>query len=111
VHQATGSDTHTLPAAPMRIAAWLKAKHPYHTAKLVAAETGAEVRTVEGWLQGRPPIWRHWQNLCGVYGVDFVCQVCLPDSDLQLRARVLREIEAAEARLVQTLAEMREGLA
>jgi hypothetical protein len=32
-------------------------------------------------------------------------------SHSQLRARVLREIEAAEARLVQTLAQMREGLA
>lgn len=110
MREARGSDTRTLPADPMRIAAWLRERHPLHTAKLVASDTGADVRTVEFWLQGRPPIWRHWQMLCAAYGADFVCVVCLPDSDLQLRARVLREIEDAEARLAATLAELREAV-
>jgi hypothetical protein len=108
--KATKSTQRVAPADPGRIAAWLRRRYPRHTAKIAARFTGASERTAEGWLQGRPPAWQHWQKLIEHEGEDFVCEVCLPDSDLRMRAEALQIIQEAEEHLT-ALARLRERMA
>jgi len=92
-----------------RLAQWLRQKYPRDTAKMVAADVRAPVRTVENWLTGTAPSLAWVMQMILVWGPDFLG--CIMDEQPQwlddARAKEEgRRLDAELARLHARRAEL-----
>lgn len=78
----------------------LRAAHPKNTSKHLERATGADSRTIDGWLSGRMPGTAHYALLVRAYGQPFVDLVHAPVIGREETvADILGQIDAAMVRL------------
>lgn len=91
------------PLLGQSIAQALRKVHPKDTAKRVAQDIGADLRTVERWLAGHTPQMGPFGKMATVYGARFVGFVLAPCGDwaeqLRMEAELDQRISEAEAAL------------
>lgn len=106
---ASRNTTEICDARLERLIAALRRRYPAHTAKMVARDIGAHPRTVEGWLSGSPPLWKHLDAMLTLYGDAFAAEVMLPGSPQHLAAAMRAQLETLQ-RMIDELRATVEGL-
>ncbi len=92
---------------PPELVVFLKERYPNHTAKRVAQETGAPVRTVENWLAGNSAPNVFWAfRMVGLYGPEFLARVMTNPPDwlsaarmAQKRAEITKDLDDLQRQL------------
>jgi hypothetical protein len=87
----------------------LRMARPKDTAKHVARDIGADVRTVERWLAGHAPQLGQFAKLSSVYGAKFVGFVLAPCGTWAERLRMEAELDQVIADAEETINRLKQA--